>query len=49
MKIIFGIFNLLGLMIYISNSTIEEFYTGFKEVAYSYYMRSKNIQYKSSR
>ena len=45
MKIIFGIFNLLNLMVYISNSTIEEVYAGIKEVAYSYYMRSKNLQY----
>ena len=49
MKIIFGIFNLLGLIIYISNSTFEEVITGFKELVYSFYMRSKNLQYSAGK
>ena len=34
---------------YIFNSTYEEVLTAFKEVAYSYYMRGRNIQYNDPR
>ena len=33
------------IMPYISNSTLKEVQKSFQEVAYSYYMREKNIQY----
>ena len=37
---------IIGIIIsYASNSTIEEVQNGLKEMAYSYYMRGKNIQY----
>ena len=37
---------ILGIIIsYALNSTIEEVQMGLKEMAYSYYMRGKNIQY----
>ena len=40
-----SIFIFLILLPEILNSTIEEFRNSFKEVAYSYYMRGKSIQW----
>ena len=34
---------------YISNSTLKEVQKTFQEVAYSYYMREKNIQYNPAK
>ena len=34
---------------YISNSTLKEVQKSFQEVAYSYYMREKNIQYNPAK
>ena len=45
LKKILVIFFLEIKIIYSSNLSLEEIHTAIKEVAYSYYMRGKNIQY----
>ena len=37
------------IILYVSNSTLEEVQKGLKEVVYSYYMRGKLIQYNSAK
>ena len=44
-----SILTFLTILPYISNSTLEEARKSFQEVAYSYYMRGKNIQYYASK
>ena len=44
-----SILTFLTILPYISNSTLEEARKSFQEVAYSYYMRGKNIQYYAAK